>query len=131
MGHKVHPKAIRMATIYSWDSKWFSAKHYREFLRQDILIREFLKKLLAESGINNITIERSAHEVVITIFAAKPGLVIGRGGAGVEDLRKKIQTKFFKKTGEEKVNIKINIQEIGKPSLSSAVVLYSLSLIHI
>lgn len=128
MGHKVHPKVFRLFTVFTWDSKWFSRKNYQKFAREDILIRKFLRQLLAESGVDNIVIERGRREIVITVNAAKPGLIIGRGGLGAEELRKKIQQKFFKQNLDKgsRANIKLNIQEIAAPALASAVVIHSI-----
>lgn len=122
MGHKVQPTIFRLSTIYKWNSKWFSAdkKKYAQFLRQDLLIKKYLKNKLKEAGVDVIQIDRNAKEVVITLIVAKPGLIIGRGGAGVEELRKKLQETFFKK---EKNNVKVNIQEVNKPNLSAPIVL--------
>jgi len=121
MGHKVHPTIFRMATIYRWNSKWFSKNRvqYSKFLREDIKIKAHLEKKLKESGIDSIQIERNAKEVVITLNVAKPGLIIGRGGAGVEDLRKDLQKRFFGKVA----NLKLNVQEYAKPNLSSHIVI--------
>ncbi len=119
MGHKVHPKSFRLATIYSSDSKWFSRKRYADFLRQDVLIKGFLKGILKEAGLDSIQVERGANEMTITLLVAKPGLIIGRGGVGAEELRKKIQKKFFTK---EKLNVRLNIQEVSKPQLSATIV---------
>ncbi|MBI5732284.1 MAG: KH domain-containing protein, partial [Candidatus Magasanikbacteria bacterium] len=87
MGHKVHPTIFRLATIYTWNSKWFAGdrEQYAVFLKQDILIKRFLEKALKEAGVDSIQIDRNAKEVAITLQVAKPGLIIGRGGAGVED----------------------------------------------
>ncbi len=121
MGHKVHPKGFRLSTIYESDSRWFSRKKYAAQLKQDILVKEFLKKTLKEAGLHSILIERGANEITITLLVAKPGLIIGRGGAGAEDLRKKIQQKFFHV--KDKVSVKLNIQEVSKPNLSANIVL--------
>lgn len=124
MGHKVHPKSFRLATIYTSDAKWFSRKKYAEFLRQDILLKKFLRENLKEAGLDSIQIERGANDLTVTLIVAKPGLIIGRGGAGAEDLRKKLQRKFFNR---EKLNVKLNIQEVGRHNLSAAVVLQGMT----
>lgn len=123
MGHKVHPKGFRLVTIYESDSKWFSRKKYASQLKQDILIKVFLRQSLKEAGLNSIQIERGVNEMVITLTVAKPGLIIGRGGAGAEDLRKKIQQKFFARFAKEKTVVKLNIQEVSRPNLSAPIVL--------
>lgn len=117
MGQKVHPFAFRLAGIYSWPSKWFSRKDYRKYLREDFLIREYALERLKGAGVVKIEIERSSSGATITIFAAKPGMVIGRGGAQIEELKKTLK-KRFPMAG----SLTVNIQEIDKPLLHSAVV---------
>jgi small subunit ribosomal protein S3 len=120
MGQKVNPKGYRLGIIYTWNSKWFSNKRdYSARLKQDILIRKFLKDKLKESGIDSINTERSANSVTIIIKAAKPGIIIGRSGAGAEDLKKEIKRKFL----DTKTNLNLNILEVERPGLSAAVVL--------
>ncbi len=118
MGHKVHPKIFRIGTIYRWDSQWFSRKDYAKFLKEDMLLKKFLSVQLKDAGIDVIKIDRKSKEVTVTVFLARPGLIIGRGGAGAEDLRKKVLKKFFTK---EKIDFKLNIQEVSKPNLSSRI----------
>ena len=115
MGHKVNPKIFRLGVLNSWNSKWFSQKDYIKFLQQDILIKDFLSKELKEAAVSKIEIERSATNLTVIIYSAKPGIIIGRGGQGVEDLKKKIQTNFL----DKKVSLNINIQEVANPSLSA------------
>ena len=120
MGHKVHPRAHRTQVIYTWDSKWFgSKKNYISQLSDDVRIRDFLRKELRDAGSDLIEIDRNANKVTITIHAAKPGVIIGRSGAGIEDLRSKMMKQFYR---GRKVNIVINVQEISQPSLSANVV---------
>lgn len=132
MGHKVHPKSFRLATIYNSDAKWFSRKKYAEFLKQDFLLRKYFKENLKEAGLDSIQIERGVNDLTITLIVAKPGLIIGRGGVGAEELRKKIQKKFFisladsSKRAKEKLNVKLNIQEVNRHNLSAAIVLQNM-----
>jgi len=119
MGHKVHPKSFRLQTIETSDSRWFSKKNFKQFLREDVLMRAFLKKKFREAGIDKIVIDRSRKTVTITIHTAKPGFIIGRAGSGVEDLKKELKTRFFR---GQRVSIQINVQDIGQASLSAAVV---------
>ncbi len=118
MGHKVHPKIHRTQVIYTWDSRWFSAKNYAVYAEQDVRIREFLIKKFKDAHIDTIGIERSPKNLTVTIFAAKPGVIIGRGGAGLEDVRKEIERKFLKMS----TKVKLNIQEVRSPALSAQVV---------
>lgn len=122
MGHKVHPKIFRINQLYTWDSKWISRKNYQKFLEEDVKIRAFLKKTLRSAGVDKVDIERTSSSVTILIHAAKPGMIIGRGGQGAEELKKKITEIFRKdktKQSKEKHEIKINIQEVAKPFLSA------------
>lgn len=123
MGQKVHPKAIRLGVIKTWDSKWFARKDYRQLLQQDVEIRSFLKKKLKDAGLSHIEIERSANTITITIFTSKPGVVIGRGGQGTEDLKKQLKQMLMGKT---KQTLRLNVQEIDKPDLNAQVILASM-----
>jgi len=124
MGHKVHPKAFRMGGIYTWGSKWyFKRKDYARLVKEDILLREFLFKELKDAGVDCINIERKGDSMTIAVYAAKPGVVIGRSGVGAENLKKKIKDNFFR---GKKANFNINIYEVKKPSLSARIVLQSM-----
>ncbi|NIP32776.1 30S ribosomal protein S3 [Candidatus Saccharibacteria bacterium] len=120
MGRKVHPKIFRVKQITSWSSKWFQKKdNYKKSLQEDIRIQDFLYEKLKEAAVDRIEIERSRNNVNIIIHTSKPGFIIGRSGAGIEDLKKQIKDKFF--SGSRAV-ININIQEVSKPALSAAIV---------
>lgn len=121
MGQKVNPKIFRTgeSQIYTWNSKWFAKKDYVARLRQDVTIRDFVKKTLKDAAVAKIEIERTANAVTIVIHSAKPGLIIGRAGTGIEDLRKKIKDKFL----DKKSALNLNVQEVSSPSLASEVVL--------
>lgn len=119
MGHKVHPTIHRIGVIYTWNSRWFNKKHtYRLFAEQDIRIREFLMKKFKDAHIDAIGIERGAKNISITILAAKPGFVIGRGGQGLDEVRKEIERKFL----QMKIKVKLNVQEVTNSALSAQVV---------
>lgn len=116
MGQKVNPKGLRVGIIRDWDSKWFATrKDYINFLHEDFKIRKFIKAKLYIAGISLIEIERAANRVKITINTAKPGIVIGRGGTEVENLRKEL----VKMTGKQ---INLNIAEVKKPELNAQLV---------
>lgn len=115
MGQKVHPKGLRIGIIKDWDAKWYADKNYAELLHEDIKIREFIKKKLFVSGISTVEIERAANKVKVSVHTAKPGIVIGKGGAEVEVLRKDIE----KMSGKQ---VAINIIEIKKPELDAQLV---------
>lgn len=119
MGHKVHPKIHRTPFIYAWDSKWYAKKdQYPTVIEQEIKIREFLAKKLKEAGIDAISIERTPKEVMVTILAAKPGVVIGRNGEGLEVIRKEIEKKIL----AFKTKVKLNILAVAQPALSAQIV---------
>lgn len=124
MGQKVHPKIFRIGIVYSWKSKWFSQRHYREQLEVDVKLRRWLKKKLRGAAVAQIEIERGANSLTVTIQTAKPGLVIGRGGTQVEDLKKEIKEKFLK-TGQ---TLQLNIQEVANPMLSAEIVAENMAL---
>lgn len=120
MGHKVHPKVFRLATIYAWDSKWFArGKHYVSSLREDVEIREFMRKTLKEAGLNVVDIERTPKQLTITLQVAKPGVVIGRAGAGIEDLKKKVLKTFYR---GRRVTLSINVIELARPNLVAEII---------
>ena len=125
MGHKVHQKILRTGIIYGWDSKWFAAKNdFAKVLREDVKIKEFLKKSLKDGAVARIEIERTPHAITVTVHSAKPGVVIGRGGTGVEDLKKKLRTMLVKKG--QKFNVNLNIIEVTNPSMSAVLVAQSM-----
>lgn len=119
MGHKVHPKIHRTPFLTPWDSRWFAKKELLpQYLEQEIAIREFLMKKFKEAGIDSMSIERTPKDLVITILAAKPGFVIGKAGAGLEEARKHVEKKIL----QFKTKVKLNIQPLNQPALSAAVV---------
>ena len=115
MGQKVNPHGLRVGVIKGWDSNWFAGKDYEKFLLEDIKIREFIKEKLFLSGISKVDIERASNKARITIYTAKPGMVIGRQGSNIELLKSDL-----KKMTE--ANIDINIQEVKQPDLDATLV---------
>ncbi len=115
MGQKVNPKGLRVGVIKNWDSRWCADKEYSNYLVEDYNIRKFLKAKLYAAGISKFEIERAAGRVKVNIHTAKPGIVIGRGGAEVEALR--VQLKAM--TGKE---VKLNIIEVKRPDLDAQLV---------
>jgi len=117
VGQKVNPHGLRVGIIKDWDSKWYAGdKEFADLLIEDHKIREYLKKKLFSSGVSRIEIERTANKVRININTAKPGMVIGKGGAGIESLRKEVE----KLTNNKSVSI--NITEIKVPELDAQLV---------
>jgi len=119
MGQKVHPISYRLGIIRTWNSKWFSVKRYREYLRQDLEIKKYLSVKLKSAGLSKIEIERSSGSLTVIIHTSKPGVVIGRGGAGSEVLRKEIRQKFIR---DPKLQLRITIQEINRPEIDAGIV---------
>ncbi len=120
MGQKVSPIGFRIGVIRNWDARWYADKNYTDLLHEDIKVREYLQEMLAVSGVSRIEIERAASNLRINIHTAKPGMVIGRGGAGVEDLRKQLE----KRTGKK---VHLNIIEIKVPELDAYLVAESVA----
>jgi len=126
MSHKVHPKIFRIRGIADWDSRGFYGKKLAKPLEEDFKIREFLKNKIGKLGVERIEIERSAGKVNIIVSSARPGLVIGRGGQGLEDLKKKLERKIWgaqpqtkKNSQSGKSEIKIEIREVKSPWASA------------
>ena len=117
MGQKVNPHGIRLGIVKTWDAKWYADKDFATNLHEDIKIRKAIKtdKQLASADVSRIEIERSEKRLKLTIHTAKPGMVIGRGGAGIEDIKNKL-----KKLTDKKVDI--NIMEIRQPDLDALLV---------
>ncbi|WP_182187674.1 30S ribosomal protein S3 [Pectinatus frisingensis] len=115
MGQKVNPNGMRIGIVKTWDAKWYADKDYGANLCEDIKIRAFLKQSLYQTGVSKIETERSKNRLKLTIHTAKPGMVIGRGGSGIEQIKnslKKLTTK----------HIDINIAEIKQPDMDATLV---------
>ncbi|HCF59994.1 MAG TPA: 30S ribosomal protein S3 [Myxococcales bacterium] len=91
MGQKVHPVGFRLGVIKSWDSKWYEEKNYAKWLHEDIALRGHVKKSLGHAGISKVEIERAANKVKVNVHTARPGIVIGKRGAGIETVKKDLQ----------------------------------------
>jgi small subunit ribosomal protein S3 len=115
LGQKVHPHGLRVGIIKDWDSRWYSKKEFPDLLLEDYELRKYIKKKLYNSGVSKIEIERAANRARITINTAKPGMVIGKGGSGVEELKKELE----KISGRQ---ISINIMEIRNPDIDAQLV---------
>lgn len=120
MGQKVNPKIFRTGILWSWDSKWFAPKgQFGAVLREDLLIKKFLRKELQKASVASIEIERTPNVVTIIINSAKPGVIIGRQGAGIEELKKKLKQSFF---ASKKVALNVSIVEVDRPMLNAQLV---------
>lgn len=116
MGQKINPHGLRIGIIKDWDTKWYADdKNFSELLIEDVKVRKFIKNKLYISGVSRVEIERAANKLKINVNTAKPGLVIGKGGAGIEELRKEIE----QLTGK---SVLVNITEIKAPELDAQLV---------
>ncbi|SCM81780.1 30S ribosomal subunit protein S3 [uncultured Sporomusa sp.] len=115
MGQKVNPHGLRLGIIKTWDARWYADKDYAKNLHEDIKIRDMLKEKLYTSNVSQIIIERAANRVKVTIHTAKPGMVIGRGGSGIENIKRWLKDL----TGK---NIDVNIAEIKQAELDATLV---------
>ncbi len=120
MGQKVSPIGFRIGIIRDWDARWFADKKYTELLHEDLAIRNYIRKKLENAGVSRVETERAANKLRIHIHTAKPGMVIGRGGSEVEQLRKDLE----KQTGKK---VHLNIIEIKNPDLDAYLVAESVA----
>lgn len=136
MGQKIHPKGFRLGTVFSWSSRWFAERGaYKEYLAQDMRLREDLNKRLKAAGLAEVVIERSINKVGVTLHVAKPGMVIGRGGSGLEELKKYIETFFIKKqvlkkgekAAEAKFKVDLTVEPVKEPNLNAFLVAGSIA----
>jgi small subunit ribosomal protein S3 len=119
MGQKVHPTGIRLGIVKDWSSTWYAdTKTFPEYIRADHLIRDFIKKKLKDASVSRITIERPSKKCNITIFTARPGIVIGKKGEDIEKLRAEV-SKMIKMNMQD---VRININEVRKPELDATLV---------
>lgn len=134
MGQKVNANSLRLKITDTWKSRWLSKTHFASFLRQDATIRAFLSKELKKAGLVRIDIERFSNIITVTVKTIKPGMIIGKGGGGIEDLKKKI-FKHLGITGKpgpdklipSKLDLRINIEEVKDVNLQSLVIAQSIA----
>lgn len=115
MGQKTNPIGFRLGVTRTWDSRWFAKKNYQELLHEDLMIRKVLKKKLYQAGVSKIEIERAANKVKVNIFSARPGLIIGKKGSGVDSLRAEVQALT-------KNELLLNVLEVRKPEIDATLV---------
>jgi small subunit ribosomal protein S3 len=120
MGQKVNPRGFRLGVIEGWQSKWFATKEFARFIGEDNKIRKFVKSRLQSAGISRVEIERAASRIKVNIFAAKPGLVIGKKGKDIEDLRKDLKGLVSKE-------VNLSIVEARKPDMDAQLVAESIA----
>jgi len=129
MGHKVNPKAFRIGPVYGWSSRWFANdKLYSKYIAQDYLLRENLMKKLKPAGISQIDIERSINKIDITLHVAKPGVAIGRGGTGLDEIKRYLEG-FLKKgkTDSQKLKFELKVEPIKNINLNAYLVAVNIS----
>lgn len=119
MGRKIHPIGFRLGVTTGWKSRWFDAKNFQKTLRQDVSIREFIRKQWKAASIADVVIERSAGAVRIIIETSRPGVLIGRGGSGIEDLTRAVRQRFFRGV---RADVKVDVQEIKTPDENASLV---------
>jgi small subunit ribosomal protein S3 len=115
LGHKVHPLGFRIGVIRGWQARWYAEKNYAEFLHEDLKLRQAIQSKNAEAGISEVEIDRQANKVTVTIHTARPGVVIGRGGQRVDELRLHLESLIGKR-------IQLNILEVQQPELDAYLV---------
>ena len=125
MGHKVNPKIFRIGISKTWNSKWFSDTNYISHLKQDITIRKYVETKLKEASLDRVVIDRDVEKIDISIYSARPGMIIGKGGAGIEDMKKYIREKILK---TKKIKVEINIKEVNKPNLSARIIAQNIAI---
>lgn len=123
MGHKINPTSLRLKITETWKSKWFSKNNFAKQLKEDVRIREYLEKHLKKAGLVRVDIERfNDGTITVIVKTTKPGIIIGKGGAGIEELKKKIKQKLGIKQ-----ELKVNIEEIRDVNLQAQVIANSIA----
>ena len=121
MGQKVNPIGFRLGINKEWDSKWFAGREFSSFIHEDYIIRKYLKKKLFQAGVSKVEIERAANKIRIKIHTARPGLVIGKKGAEIQNLKKELEQKINRE-------IFIDIQEVRKPEVDAQLLAENIAL---
>jgi len=129
MGRKVNPKIFRIGASVNWSSRWFAGKDYSILLEQDLKLRKYVQKKFKDASVSSVEIERLRNNINVIIRTAKPGFIIGRSGAGVEELKKDLYKQFIEKfisqTGQ-KYELNIDIKEVAKPNLDAEIVVQTI-----
>jgi small subunit ribosomal protein S3 len=131
MGQKVHPVAFRVGVNRAWSSRWFSSpRSFREYLREDVILKQWLRKRLRRGLVTEIVIDRlSGGKLLITIRTARPGLLIGRGGGGIEEIRKAVRQKIseLRNTTVPQEDIRLEVEEVENPDANAAILAQSVA----
>lgn len=120
MGHKVHPVGFRLGVIKQWEAKWYADRHFVSYLQEDLKIRKAIRSVYPEAGVSLVEIDRQANNVALTIHTARPGILIGRGGQRVDEMRANLEKLVGKK-------VQLNIREIQQPEFDAYLVARSVA----
>lgn len=120
MGHKVHPVGFRLGVIKTWDAKWYADRHYVSYLQEDLKIRKVIRTMYPEAGVSLVEIDRQANNVSLTIHTARPGILIGRGGQRVDEMRANLEKLVGKR-------VQLNIREVQQPEFDAYLVAKSIA----
>lgn len=120
MGHKVHPVGFRLGVIKTWESKWYSDRHFVNYLQEDLRVRKAIRSMYPEAGVSLVEIDRQSNNMSLTIHTARPGILIGRGGQRVDEMRKTLEGLISKK-------VQLNIREIQQPEFDAYLVARSIA----
>lgn len=131
MGQKINPQVLRLGTIYNWESRWFTNKKYKDILLEDYKLRKALLEKLRYAGVARIEIERSINNIKLIIYVSRPGMVIGRAGTGLEDLKKYVtgllMPKGMKKDAKNAPKVDIRVEPVKEPNLDAYLVAKNVS----
>lgn len=123
MGQKIHPRGFRLGTIFTWNSRWFAdKKRYKHLLLEDVLLKRALAVRLKPAGLARVEIERSINRIDVIVYVMRPGVVIGRGGTGLEDLKKFINVFLQGKGKKETLKIELRVEPVKEPNLDAQIV---------
>lgn len=133
MGQKINPKGFRVGTVFGWTSRWFADdRQYKDFLYTDVLLRKALHVRLKTAGLTQVEIERSINKIKIILYVSRPGMVIGRGGSGLEEIKKFIETFLVKnfgvkqpymiKAADAKLKVEVAVEPVKEPNLNAFLV---------
>lgn len=131
MGKKVNPVALRLGTVFNWQSRWFAGRDYKNVLLEDYALRKALMTKLAGAGIARVEIERSINSIKLILYVSRPGMVIGRAGTGLEDVKKfvmdTLRTHDPKKSGKQAPKVDIRVEGVKEPNLDAYLVAKNVS----
>jgi len=120
LGQKVHPTGFRLGIVKDWETHWYADKDYQKLVQEDLALRKTIQKTLRDAAVPRIEIERSANNITVTIHTAKPGIVIGKSGAKVDELRRRLEAQTGKK-------VRVNINEMRQPEIDATLVARSIA----